>query len=153
MTRRKRCKMRIKLPLVTLFWLTFLLSADGTGVLRISLLCAVLHETGHLLAYHHLVDRWPALELSPTGICLSLRGVFLTTGQELLLASAGPLANLLCCSLTILLMRGPMGYSYAGYWFASANLLVGGANLLPLPGLDGARILQSLWDGLHSRQK
>ena len=33
--------------------------------------------------------------------------------------------------------------SYLGYWFASVNLLVGGMNLLPLPGLDGARMLRA----------
>ena len=43
----------------------------------------------------------------------------------------------------LLFMRGA-GYSYGGYWFACCNLLVGGSNLLPLPGLDGWRIAGAL---------
>ena len=72
-----------------------------------------------------------------------LRGLPMTARQELLLAAAGPLANLLACAAVLLFMRGA-GYSYGGYWFACCNLLVGGSNLLPLPGLDGWRIAGAL---------
>ena len=48
-------------------------------------------------------------------------------------------ALLALCAAVLLFMRGA-GYSYGGYWFACCNLLVGGSNLLPLPGLDGWRI-------------
>ena len=81
--------------------------------------------------------------MSPFGICLRLRGLPMTARQELLLAAAGPLANLLACAAVLLFMRGA-GYSYGGYWFACCNLLVGGSNLLPLPGLDGWRIAGAL---------
>ena len=73
----------------------------------------------------------------------------MTARQELLLAAAGPLANLLACAAVLLFMRGA-GYSYGGYWFACCNLLVGASNLLPLPGLDGAHIAACL---LHFGRK
>ena len=82
--------------------------------------------------------------LSPLGICLQLRGVPMTPDEELLLAAAGPLANLLASGTVLWAMQAVGHYSYAGYWFACTNLLVGGANLLPLPGLDGAHILHWL---------
>ncbi len=44
-------------------------------------------------------------------------------------------------------------YSYSGYWFACTNLLVGGANLLPLPGLDGAHILHGLFYSLDKQHR
>jgi len=128
---------------------TVLLAFDSTGTLRLSLLCAVLHEAAHVAVYRCYLRRWPILELSPGGICLRMKGVFLPNGKELVLAAAGPLCNLILCSVTILHMRFWGQYSYGGYWFASINLLVGTANLLPVPGLDGYRILCCLCRELH----
>lgn len=135
------------MPCLTLFLLTLALLFDSTGTVRTGLCCAALHECGHIAAYAFLWHRLPLLELSPFGICLRLRGQPMTARQELLLAAAGPLANLLICAAVLLFMRGA-GYSYGGYWFACCNLLVGGSNLLPLPGLDGWRIagaLHGIW--------
>ena len=144
---RLRRKLRLRMPCLTLFLLTLALLFDSTGTVRTGLCCAALHECGHIAAYAFLWHRLPLLELSPFGICLRLRGQPMTARQELLLATAGPLANLLVCAAVLLFMRGA-GYSYGGYWFACCNLLVGGSNLLPLPGLDGWRIagaLHGIW--------
>ena len=72
---------------------------------------------------------------------------------ELLLAAAGPLANLLACCTVLLYMQTAGRCSYGGYWFACTNLLVGGANLLPLPGLDGAHILHGMFYSLDKRHR
>lgn len=143
MTRRRHWKPPPDLPLPALFWLALLLALDGTGLVRLSLLCALLHESGHVAVYLALFHRPPRLKVSPTGICLSLRGVLLSSRRALLLAAAGPLINLLCCASAIFWMK-LAGYSYRGYWFASVNLLLGTVNLLPLPGLDGQRIVEAL---------
>lgn len=139
-------KMRVhfRAPRVILFLLVWCLAWDATGIIRIGLLCAALHEGGHILMYLHLWHRWPDLQFSPFGISLLQRGMPMTPQQECLLAASGPLVNLLCCCIVLLWMRY-VHYSYAGYWFASTNLLVGGANLLPLPGLDGERMLHSFF--------
>ncbi len=144
---RLRRRLRLRMPCLTLFLLTLALLFDSTGTVRTGLCCAALHECGHIAAYAFLWHRLPLLEFSPFGICLRLRGQPMTARQELLLAAAGPLANLLVCAAVLLFMRGA-GYSYGGYWFACCNLLVGGSNLLPLPGLDGWRIagaLHGIW--------
>ena len=143
MTRRRRWKLLPDLPLPALFWLALLLALDGTGLVRLSLLCALLHESGHVAVYLALFRRLPRLKVSPTGICLSMRGVLLPSQKALLLAAAGPLMNLLCCASAIFWME-LAGYSYRGYWFAAVNLLLGTVNLLPLPGLDGQRIVEAL---------
>ena len=127
---QRRPKITWRRPLAVLFGLTVLLALDGSGLVRVGLGCAILHESGHALAYRALWGHWPELEVSPFGICLRLRGLPMTARQELLLAAAGPLANLLACAAVLLFMRGA-GYSYGGYWFACCNLLVGGSNLLP----------------------
>ena len=143
MTRRRRWKLLPDLPLPALFWLALLLALDGTGLVRLSLLCALLHESGHVAVYLALFRRLPRLKVSPTGICLSMRGVLLPSQKALLLAAAGPLMNLLCCASAIFWME-LAGYSYRGYWFAAVNLLLGTVNLLPLPALDGQRIVEAL---------
>ena len=56
--RRSRAKIRWKQPLLTLAALTLLLAFDGSGILRVGLGCAVLHECGHALAYRLL---WQAI--------------------------------------------------------------------------------------------
>ena len=147
--RRSRAKIRWKQPLLTLAALTLLLAFDGSGILRVGLGCAVLHECGHALAYRLLWQRWPEIEVSPFGLCLRLRGLPMTNLQELLLAAAGPAVNLLACAAVLAFMRAT-AYTYGGYWFACCNLLVGASNLLPLPGLDGAHIAACL---LHFDQK
>lgn len=145
MTRPRRWKklsespVRLRAPLPTLFLLSLALLYDHTGVLRWGLLCAVLHEGGHLVAWALFVRRMPRLELSPGGICLCMRDVALPPARERMLAAAGPLTNLLLCAAGVGAME-LWGYTYGGYWFVSANLLLGAFNLLPLPGLDGARL-------------
>ena len=143
MTRRRRWKLLPDLPLPALFWLALLLALDGTGLVRLSLLCALLHESGHVAVHLVLLHRLPRLKVSPTGICLSMRGVLLPSQKALLLAAAGPLMNLICCASAIFWME-LAGYSYRGYWFAAVNLLLGTVNLLPLPSLDGQRIVEAL---------
>ena len=132
---------RLRAPLVTLFLLALSLLYDHTGMLRWGLLCAALHETGHLLAWGALVRRMPRLEVSALGICLCMRGVALPPAQEKILSAAGPVTNLILCAAGVWFMDR-WGYTYAGYWFVSANLLLGLFNLLPLPGLDGARLFR-----------
>ena len=84
MTRPRRCNrppserlLRWRAPVLTLFLWACALAWDKTGVLRWGLLAALLHETGHLLAWAALVGGRPQLEISPLGFCLSLRGVCL----------------------------------------------------------------------------
>lgn len=152
MIRPKHCKphrnpkLRLRAPLVLLFVLAFALAWDGSGILRIGLFCTLLHESGHLVMYRFLWGRWPDLQISPFGCCLLLRGVSMTPAQEFCLAAAGPLCNLLACCAILWWMHFTGCYRYAGYWFACTNLLVGGANLLPLPGLDGQRLLRILFN-------
>ena len=134
---------RVRHPLALLFGLAFLLAWDGTGLLRLGLACALLHECGHILAYRMLLGDWPLVEVSARGLSIPLRGTPLPPKIELPLAVAGPLTNLALCAAAWLWMQW-RGASWWGYWFVAVNLLVGGSNLLPLPGLDGWRILHCL---------
>ncbi len=137
-------RLRLRVPLPMLLAAAFLLSVDGTGTLRLGLLAALGHECGHIFVYRRLLGRWPQVEVSPLGLAIPLHRL-LPVCLELPLAAAGPLANLLLCCAAHAWMACA-GASWGAYRFAAVNLLVGGANLLPLPGLDGGRILRCLWE-------
>lgn len=151
MIRPKRCSrppgkvgpvtIRLRAPVVTLFVWVAVFSWDSTGVARWGLLAALLHEGGHLAAWVFLVRKPLCLDVTPWGFCLRMRGVCLPVWREKVLAAAGPAVNFLAC-MAVVWWMGQTRYLYAGYWAASANLLLGCFNLLPIPGLDGARLLQ-----------
>ena len=103
-----------------------------TRELAFPLLSALLiHECGHICAAAGCCSLTPATfgaRLLPTGRP-SYR-------QELLIAAAGPLFNLLCCGVA-LVFSIPI--------FAFFNLAYGVSNLLPIGTLDGGRILSLLF--------
>ena len=51
---QRRPKITWRRPLAVLFGLTVLLALDGSGLVRVGLGCAILHESGHALAYRAL---------------------------------------------------------------------------------------------------
>jgi Zn-dependent protease len=139
-----RKRICVQHPALLLIFYSALLSVDGMGLFRIGILCAILHEAAHVLTFFALTRTVPRITISLCGISLSLEGTRLPRGQELLLAAAGPVCNFLLCVGTLAAMQSLLGCSWHGYWFACTNLLLGAANLLPLPGLDGSRILSCL---------
>lgn len=137
--------LRFRYPVLLLAGLVFILLRDHLGLIRMALAASLLHELGHVAVFRLYKRRWPVLCVSPHGIGMDLRGEWFSPTQQLWLAAAGPLANfLLCAGLCLWLGRRA---SYAGYFFASANLCVGLFNLLPFGELDGRRILEALWQG------
>ena len=129
---QRRPKITWRRPLAVLFGLTVLLALDGSGLVRVGLGCAILHESGHALAYRALWGHWPELEVSPFGICLRLRGLPMTARQELLLAAAGPLANLLACAAVLLFMRG-QGTATAGIGLPAVTCWWAAVTFCPCP--------------------
>ncbi len=130
-------------PVWTLFLLALALAMDHTGVVRLGLLCACLHECGHLLVWFLLTHLPPKLRIGPTGFCLSLCGVVLPPKQFILLATAGPMVNLvLAAGGTAWLLYHSASYCLC--YFIAANLLLGAFNLLPVHGLDGWQITSNL---------
>lgn len=136
---------RIRQPEVLLIGLWFALTHDPLGIVRISLLCSLLHECGHIAVWVAFTGRLPVLELSPGGIGLCLGTVQLPARREAILAAAGPTANFLMVGIMFLMVQHRA--SYWGWFFLATNLLVGAFNLLPVGPLDGKRI----WNNLFGR--
>ena len=145
-------KIYIKHPALVCGVYYWLLRMDSSGILRWGLLAALCHEGGHILAWLLLFRRLPCLEISLGGISLRRKGECLSGRGELFLAMAGPGSNLLI-GLSVLIFMELVRASYGGYYFACANLLLAGFNLLPLRPLDGYYFCLFCREKLHSFRK
>ena len=114
---------------------------DPMGFLRMTLVCAFVHESGHVLAYMLCAHKLPGLHFSAGGIGLS-GAEQLPRTQELWVLAAGPLANFIMAALLFLQLHRQA--SYALYFLAAVSLCTGVYNLMPFGVLDGARLLQNL---------
>lgn len=117
-----------------MFWMLILFGFGEPYVAILTLVSAILHEASHAAA---------ALFCGGARIRARLYGFgmkpkrMLSYKQELLIASAGPGANLCLFALLLPLCRG----SHYLTAFAIINLLTAISNLLPIEGNDGYRIL------------
>ena len=119
------------LLLGVLFWLD-----EGVGPLPWGLLACVLHELGHIAAAAVLKGSVRGLSLTAVGAELRIDyEAPLTYGQDSLVALAGPAANLLFGALALRL-RWELA--------AAVSLTIGAFNLLPIPPLDGGRVVYGL---------
>ncbi len=108
----------------------------------------LIHESGHLLIACLLGVKPRELCLSLFGARLRLSGM-LSYRRELLIAAAGPAANLVTAAFLLipLILAGEgalEAYLTAGgvsATFALASVGLAGINLLPVRSLDGGRIL------------
>ena len=124
------------------FWLLILLAAIVSPLMIVLsiLLAAALHECGHLLALRAFHVPIEGLRLSAFGAVLHARGAQrLSYGRELAVTRAGCGMNLVCGVLTAWFS---LHYVWVeGFVFAGAHILLCAFNLLPIPPLDGSRIL------------
>jgi len=124
-------------PMAAISLLTMLL-LDRSGVAAMSLLAALIHEFGHLLAARLLRIPLSQMRLELLGARLEVEGRMLTYGEEWLLCAAGPLASLISSLLSSFLWaHAPYAILYTGVSF-----LLGVLNLLPVQTFDGGRMLE-----------
>ena len=126
-------------PLLLCGALYVLLYFDASGFLRLGLLAAFLHEWGHIGVYLALFGQFPVIEVTLTGFCMRTRGREMTLWQTALLAAAGPAVNFVLAGLWML--RLEQRATIRASAFLAANLLTGAFNLLPIPPLDGSKVL------------
>ena len=110
--------------------------AGAGSVMPLVALSAVCHELGHLAGLHLAGAAVESFRLTAFGAEIRADTRYLPYGREILCTLAGPAVNLL---LALVLARTAGDYILAG-----ANLLLGCFNLLPVPSLDGGRLLYLL---------
>lgn len=136
--------------LVALFFIFIGCLFDVGGVFRFTVISALIHELGHIVAYFYIREEFPKVRITPVGLAMSVGPTDLTVDEEIVVAAAGPLCNFYLAM--IFLSLASVQGAYGTYFFGCVNLLIGILNLLPLPFLDGGRILYLLF-GIHKSRK
>jgi Zn-dependent protease len=121
--------------LAALFW-------DGTGITFCCLLSILLHESGHMLLFVLILHRRPLFKVGIGGIALQWNPAEITVTQQVAILLAGPLANFLAGTASLLACEHRFRLSVL--LFGCVNFLLGGFNLLPLGFLDGGKLLELL---------
>ena len=99
---------------------------------------AAIHELAHIFAASSLGISIGSLRLGIFGASLSIDQSTASYKDELLIALAGPAANLVCSALTVLFLPTSLP---AVNMFLGTSLFLGLLNLLPISDFDGGRIL------------
>jgi len=132
----------LKLTVHPLFLLVGLLSAlfGGLPVFLICALTALLHECGHIFCAARLGFECAKISLMPYGAAATCDIEGISAVDEIKLALAGPLVNLvMCVAVAGLWWFFPVTYGYTDtIFYANAAMLL--LNLLPAYPLDGGRV-------------
>ncbi len=138
----KRIRISVSPPVAIV--LGIMAVTDRTGTVFLTLLAALLHECGHLVAARLLGIRMERVRLGFLGMRLDMGGTVLSYGTEWILCAAGPLVSLLCAA-----MAAPLwGILEAARIFSCASLVLGVLNLLPIRTFDGGRMLETFLLGI-----
>lgn len=119
------------LPII--FWISVIFGFDTPDVAILTIISAVIHESGHCIAILFFSKSTPSLRGHSTGFRIRQEKL-LSYSQEIGILLAGPCMNLLIFLITLPFVNALHGYvRILGY----INLATGISNLLPLEGYDG----------------
>ncbi|MBO5946360.1 MAG: hypothetical protein J6Q69_07120 [Clostridia bacterium] len=125
--------------LPALFFISVMLAFDAPALAIMTVLCAALHEIGHLGAALMVSQRnLPLPRATVFGFKIDT-GALLSYNEELFIALGGPLVN---AALFLLLL--PFFFIEYIKILAVFNLFCALSNLIPIRGYDGFRILNTL---------
>ena len=122
--------------LAILFWVLIIYGFDDILSAGLTVIAAVIHESGHLLFYFISGKSYSRLRGTANGLKIS-KNENLSYIQELILCVCGPGANVIACAAGMLLYFFT-GSDFFGL-FGGLNLITAISNLVPIEGYDGFR--------------
>lgn len=136
---------------------------EGIAFIIAVFTCVVLHELGHAIAARRYGIRTPRITLLPIGGLAELERMPEKPGQEIVVALAGPLVNVVIAALLI----AGFGADISAMAFAelesparefinrlaAVNIILVVFNLIPAFPMDGGRVLRALLATRFSRTR
>ena len=123
------------------FWtLAFLVLLDRSGFVAMSLLAAIIHELGHIVAFILLHDLPSEISFEAAGIRMVRSEKDVSVKKELFQLFMGSITNF----VVFLLFSFSLKTVNQASVFAVSHLLLGIFNLLPIQALDGGKVLYLL---------
>ena len=142
--------MKIKISFLFFAVLTLLFIVDTKGLAVISLLCAALHEMGHILAMICFKNTPDEIVLGIFGIRMQQNKYTLSDLQQGVVVLCGPLVNIALSMISLLISLALEGDTML--MVSAVNLVMALFNLLPIMPLDGGRILTLLLNRFFSER-
>lgn len=126
----------------SLFWILLLYSFDSPDVAGLTIICAIIHETGHevFLYRKHGKLSLPSSRLHGMKISKAAKSK-MSYKEEALLYASGPAANVVAAVAALPFFGALNGYVAC---FITLNLATAASNLIPIRGYDGYGILRCL---------
>lgn len=113
----------------------------------------LIHELGHMAAAKSFGWRIRSVQLLPFGgVVESEESGTVPAREEIIVALAGPAQHVWMIAMAPLFVHMGLWDAVWANYFIEGNLMIGLFNLLPIPPLDGGRILQALvsyWISYH----
>ena len=120
-----------------------ILIAVGMGdVVLCTIPALVLHEWAHVIAAAALGMTITEMELFPFGCAAKMQCFALSRAKVIIVAAAGPAANMLAACAVFIIDRYTQSFELAGK-LITANIAIATVNLLPALPLDGGRIARA----------
>lgn len=145
--------MKIRIGLDTLALLISLYTSENIHIPLACLLCAAIHESGHILAARLLKIQIREISISVGGAKIYPRSYTHSYVQEILMCAAGPAASAVTALFTafadntLYIMHegcteyGDLTFSSYVFIFSTVQLFI---NMLPIKDLDGGRVIHCL---------
>lgn len=137
---------------------------DGVGLILVLFGCVVLHEFGHALTARRFGTKTRSITLLPIGGVAAMEKMPEDPKQEMLVAAAGPLVNLVIAALLWLWFAlNPVQLNLAAdatltsdvpflYRVMVLNVMLAVFNMLPAFPMDGGRVLRAALAMFSDRQ-
>lgn len=116
-----------------------------TIMIMILMFCLISHEYGHALAAKRYDITTHDIVITPVGGVARIVNLFANPKQEIVIAIAGPLVNIVYFCIGMLLYAFEIPYvHYFVYYFCLINIIMGVFNLIPAYPMDGGRVLRAI---------